>query len=198
MTRLLTALGLVLTAAASFGLYQVKYQVQDMERNLASMKRQIVRDRAEMQVLDAEWSFLNQPDRLQGLASRYLALAPIRPTQMASIESLPPRGAPVLAAAPAPGPATALPPGSSPALTSQPASNSPAPTGQAATASVASGFSAAPSRVPPTAATTASPATRPAPAAPGRSAPSAPSALMISGGSAANEDITPITMGDDE
>lgn len=162
MTRLLTAFGLVLTAAASFGLYQVKYQVQDMDRNLASMKRQIERDRAEMQVLDAEWSFLNQPQRLQGLASRYLTLGPIRPTQMVSIESLPPRGASVLAAAPSPGSAPAVPP----ALTLQPAAPK-AP----------------------------SPEVRPAPSAPARSAASA---LMISGGSVRNEDITPINMGDGE
>jgi hypothetical protein len=178
MTRLLTALGLVLTAAASFGLYQVKYQVQDMERNLASMKRQIVRDRAEMQVLDAEWSFLNKPERLQGLASRYLALAPIRSTQMASIESLPPRGAPVLAATPTPGQAIALPPASAPPAAS-------------------SGFSSAPSGA--RQAVPAGPETVPTV----RSGPSAPvrspaSALMISGSGAVNEDITPISMGGGE
>jgi hypothetical protein len=176
MTRLLTAFGLVLTAAASFGLYQVKYQVQDMERSLASMKRQIVRDRAEMQVLDAEWSFLNQPERLQGLASRYLALAPIRPTQMASIESLPPRGASVLAAAPAPAPASASAPASGPAAALPPA-GSPGLTPQAA----------APAAPPP--------AARAEPFAPSHAATSA---LMISGGSTENEDITPLSLGDAE
>jgi len=179
MTRLLTLLGLVLTVAASIGLYQVKYQVQDMERNLATMKRQIVRDRGEMQVLDAEWSFLNQPERLQDLSRRYLALGPIRSSQMASIESLPPRGAPVLATAP--GPASALPPGTSPALTPSPV---PLVPGVPPAAAPNAGLPAAPP-----------PAVRPQ--SPGYSSPGS-QALMISGGSATAEDITPITMGDDE
>ena len=93
MSRILTFGGIALTIAASVGLYQVKYQVQEMERELAGMKREVVRDRAEIQVLGAEWSFLNQPDRIQDLASRYLDLSPVVPGQMASIESLPPRGA---------------------------------------------------------------------------------------------------------
>ena len=93
MSRILTFGGIALTIAASVGLYQVKYQVQEMERELAGMKREVVRDRAEIQVLGAEWSFLNQPDRIQDLAGRYLDLSPVVPGQMASIESLPPRGA---------------------------------------------------------------------------------------------------------
>jgi len=179
MTRLLTALGLVLTAAASISLYQVKYQVQDMERNLAAMKHQIVRDRSEMQVLEAEWSFLNQPERLQELSRRYLALVPIRSSQMASIESLPPRGAPVLAAAP--GPVSALPPGVSPPLTPSPAPLAPGapPVGQ------------------PNAQLPAAPPSAGRPQSPGFTSPGS-QALMISGGSPAAEDITPITMGDDE
>ncbi len=179
MTRLLTAFGLVLAAAASIGLYQVKYQVQDMERNLAAMKRQIVHDHEEMQVLDAEWSFLNQPERLQDLSRRYLALVPIRASQMASIESLPPRGAPVLAAAP--GPASAPSPGSSPALTPLPAPSVPR----------------TPPAAPPSAQLPAAPPPAVRPPSSGFSAP-AGQALMISGGTATNEDITPVTMGDDE
>ena len=179
MTRLLTALGLVLTAAASISLYQVKYQVQDMERNLATMKRQIVRDRGEMQVLDAEWSFLNQPERLQDLSRRYLSLAPIRSSQMASIESLPPRGASVLAAAP--GPALALPPGVSPPLTPLPAPVGP-------------GLSPV---APPQAQLPAAPPPAVRPQSPGFISPGT-QALMISGGSATTEDIMSVTMGDDE
>jgi hypothetical protein len=102
MSRVLALGGIALTIAASVGLYQVKYQVQGMERDLAQMKRDVVRDRGEIQVLEAEWSYLNQPERLQDLANRYLSLAPATTAQMAAIEDLPPR-----AAAPAPGVADA-------------------------------------------------------------------------------------------
>ena len=179
MTRMLTAFGLMLTAAASIGLYQVKYQVQDMERNLAAMKRQIVHDHAEMQVLDAEWSFLNQPERLQDLSRRYLALAPIRSSQMASIESLPPRAAPVLAAVPVPG--STPPSGNSPTLAPLPAPPVPR----------------APPAAPPNAQLPMVPPPAVRPQSPGFNAP-AGQALMISSGTATAEDITPVPMGDDE
>jgi hypothetical protein len=91
MSRILAVGAIAVIIASAVGLYQVKYQVQDMERTLAGLKRDIVRDRAAIQVLEAEWSYLNQPDRLQDLADRYLELAPVTPSQMAAIESLPPR-----------------------------------------------------------------------------------------------------------
>jgi hypothetical protein len=102
MSRVLALGGIALTIAASVGLYQVKYQVQGMERDLAQMKRDVARDRGEIQVLEAEWSYLNQPERLQDLANRYLSLTPATTAQMAAIEDLPPR-----ALAPAPGVADA-------------------------------------------------------------------------------------------
>jgi hypothetical protein len=83
-------------------MFQVKYEVMQQESHLASIHRQIVESRESIRVLNAEWSFLTQPARLETLAHRYLDLVPIGTAQLGSISAIPLRAPGPAAAPPAP------------------------------------------------------------------------------------------------
>ncbi|MBT6095766.1 MAG: hypothetical protein HOH04_12860 [Rhodospirillaceae bacterium] len=80
-----STLAIVLVAVAiGVGLFMVKYRVQDLEDQLVDINREIARDREAIQVLRAEWSHLNEPQRLRALAGRHLGMAPVVVGQVAS------------------------------------------------------------------------------------------------------------------
>lgn len=53
-------------------LFQVKLRTQSLNRELMKIKSEINLARNDMQVLQAEWSYLNNPKRLAKLVERYL------------------------------------------------------------------------------------------------------------------------------
>lgn len=87
--RRTTVLAVLLAGALSLALFAVKYEVQDLEDELLELNRAIVADRQAVHVLEAEWSFLNNPDRLNRLARRHLGLAPVGPDQLGAVSRLP-------------------------------------------------------------------------------------------------------------
>jgi hypothetical protein len=99
---------LVLASCIGWAVYQLKYEVQRLEARLAVVNRQILVDQEAIQILKAEWSYLNQPAHLAELAQRFLALEPVQIRQMAGVSALPtPRQPAVVAewrSAPAPTP----------------------------------------------------------------------------------------------
>jgi cell division protein FtsL len=103
MIRLSTALWVVVVIAVGYGMFQVKYEVMQLEEQLARVNRSITEDREAIRVLNAEWSFLTQPSRLDQLAKRHLALGPIGTSRLGRLDALPerPGEGPALAAAPA-------------------------------------------------------------------------------------------------
>jgi hypothetical protein len=110
MIRLGTIAWLLLVAASGYAMFQVKYEVAKLEDQLARLDRGIAQSREATRVLGAEWSFLNQPARLDQLAHRYLDLHPLLPAQLASIDSLPRRSqTPPAAVAVAPPQVASLP-----------------------------------------------------------------------------------------
>ncbi|MET4805383.1 hypothetical protein [Limibacillus sp. MBR-115] len=52
--------------------FQVKYKVQELEGELAAANARILHEQETIQVLRAEWSYLNRPARISELAQRYL------------------------------------------------------------------------------------------------------------------------------
>jgi cell division protein FtsL len=111
MIRLGTAVWLLLVAASGYAMFHIKYEVMKLEDELTKVNRQIVADRESTRVLGAEWSFLNQPDRLDRLAKRYLSLKPIATAQLGSLDTLPRRSQvpPAAVAVAAPLPASSRP-----------------------------------------------------------------------------------------
>lgn len=86
-----TWIWLALALGIGFGLFQLKYQVQRHEARLAQLNRQILESQEAIHVLKAEWSYLNQPERIEALARKYLALQPLAGKQFGSLDELPPR-----------------------------------------------------------------------------------------------------------
>jgi cell division protein FtsL len=82
-TFILTSLALVV----GFVLFKVKYEVVEVEQQLVESCRQIKREKANIHILKAEWSHLNEPQRLQALAEKYLDIKPMKTEQVAAILS---------------------------------------------------------------------------------------------------------------
>lgn len=115
---------LALVLAVGGAMFQVKNQVKRLDDSLAQVNRKIDADREETRVLEAVWSRLNQPARLDELRRHYLPnLTPLAGGSYGSLDQVPFRrgeqsGAPSGPATPgaSPAPAIALPGG--PALAS--------------------------------------------------------------------------------
>jgi cell division protein FtsL len=78
-TVIMAFFALVLSA---YGLFQVKYRVQNLKRDLNEIERQLEANHEAIHVLKAEWAYLNDPRRLLELSSRHLQLRPTNPRQM--------------------------------------------------------------------------------------------------------------------
>ena len=88
MMRRTTVLFIFLAAALSLALFSLKYQVQDLEDEFVGLNRSILAERRATHVLEAEWSYLNDPARLGPLAVRYLGLRPVESEQLGTLATL--------------------------------------------------------------------------------------------------------------
>jgi hypothetical protein len=68
-------------AFAGLHLYQSKHEVALLDRELRGIARAIDDANERSQSLQAEWAWLNEPERLRGVAQRHLQLEPMQPTQ---------------------------------------------------------------------------------------------------------------------
>ena len=80
-------------------MFQIKFEVQALEAELTALNNDIREREEAIRVLRAEWSYLNEPNRLATLAARYLELTPVAASQLVRFDDVPLR--------PAPGTATA-------------------------------------------------------------------------------------------
>jgi cell division protein FtsL len=90
MIRPALILWIGMPAIVTIALLLVSYQVQRLENELDALERAAMAQQEEIHVLNAEWSFLNRPERLARLAARHLELAPVTPRQMSSFIYAPP------------------------------------------------------------------------------------------------------------
>ncbi|MFQ5535141.1 MAG: hypothetical protein ACE5EM_10020 [Sphingomonadales bacterium] len=93
MRRQVTCAVLILAVSVSYGLYRLKYQVRDLERQATELARQVERDGAAIEVLSTELSYLTRPERLQALNDRFLKLTPAEAVQIGSLGDVPARRA---------------------------------------------------------------------------------------------------------
>ncbi len=84
----------IMTGVMASGLFQLKYAVQEREDQFARLNRELIASEQAVHVLNAEWSYLNRPDRIAKLAARHLDLAPMTPEQVgaAGMTTLPVAG----------------------------------------------------------------------------------------------------------
>ena len=76
----------VLAVAVGFALFEVKYKVEDIEKNLAANVKQISSEHENIHMLEAEWAYLNEPKRLQQLAHKYLDIIPVKAQQVSTMD----------------------------------------------------------------------------------------------------------------
>lgn len=91
MIRLSTLLWALLVALSGYAMFQIKYEVVQLEDERARLDHRIDAAREQIRVLDAEWSFLNQPARLDQLAKHFLDLHPLGADQIGHLAQLPRR-----------------------------------------------------------------------------------------------------------
>jgi len=93
--------GLIAVIAGAFSII-VSTEVQEQENTLDRINRTVAGHHEAINVLRAEWSYMNRPGRLENLSLRHLGLQPVKPEQMMRVSELPFAGredAPVLAPA---------------------------------------------------------------------------------------------------
>ena len=83
-----TILTLLLAAVMSVALFFLKYEVIDLEQKLGVLNKKIVQDQEAIHVLNAEWSHLNNANRIKDLATRYLEMTPTNPKKLKNIDDL--------------------------------------------------------------------------------------------------------------
>ncbi len=89
MIKRATLIWMFLATAAGIGLFVLKYEVKSMEGQLAAIHGKTVDNLEAVHVLKAEWSYLNQPARLEDLGRRLLNLEPVKASQTIGIEDIP-------------------------------------------------------------------------------------------------------------
>lgn len=80
--------------AAATATYQIKHAAEDKLAEVTELQAQIKLQVETIDLLEADWSLLNQPSRLQRLSTAFeadLGLKPIEPWQMAQPDELPGR-----------------------------------------------------------------------------------------------------------
>ncbi|MFO1189122.1 MAG: hypothetical protein U1E97_05935 [Alphaproteobacteria bacterium] len=97
MIRRATVLSFALALGAGTALFVVKHEVQKLEEDLGRITRATLADQEAVHVLKAEWSYLNEPSRLQRLAEKHLDLKPVTAQRLVDLDSLPWRRGPTLA-----------------------------------------------------------------------------------------------------
>lgn len=79
MAYLLVFVTVLLSAGA---LIYVSQNVQKSERDLVRANAAIAREEESIRVLEAEWSYLNRPERIERLAKQHLDMIPPNPEQV--------------------------------------------------------------------------------------------------------------------
>ena len=89
--RFLNLCVLALLVAAAAYVYEIKFESTLRGERVAKMRGDIQRERDAIAALRAEWSTLENPARIQGLARRHLRLRPPDSAQFDSLDRLPER-----------------------------------------------------------------------------------------------------------
>ena len=92
MIRWLQVLSVVAAAGAAVFVFQVKYRAEAVADHASDLPRELDAENETLSLLQAEWSLLIQPARIQELVERHgelLKLTPLDPAQITKLENLP-------------------------------------------------------------------------------------------------------------
>lgn len=91
MRGVLYVLSAMIVIGLAFWAYRENYQTQEAQARSVQLQEQISEARQRLRVLNAEWAYLNRPDRLRDLAEinfDRLGLLPLRPEQFGRIDQV--------------------------------------------------------------------------------------------------------------
>jgi len=94
MMRWLQVVSVIAAAGAAIFVFHVKYRAEAVAQQTAELQRALDKENETLSLLEAEWSLLIQPARIQELVERHadlLKLQPLDPGQITRIENLPMR-----------------------------------------------------------------------------------------------------------
>lgn len=80
---------MVTITGAAFMLYSVKDRVQTLQMQIAQAEDELEAETESLNVIAAEWEYLNRPERLRKLSSKYLASSYAQVEQIAVVEAIP-------------------------------------------------------------------------------------------------------------
>jgi len=86
MTRMTIALTAFLALVLSIGVFRITYQVDELEKELRVLNKEILNEQETIHILKAEWSYLNDPHRLEDLAKRWLGLEEMSGGQLINMD----------------------------------------------------------------------------------------------------------------
>ncbi|MCP5036783.1 MAG: cell division protein FtsL [Rhodobacteraceae bacterium] len=89
MRTLLYVLCCGIVIGSAYWAYKENYQTQASIRNVADLQTEIAKEREAISVLNAEWAYLNRPERLRDLVDLNFAdleLLPLLPEHFADVE----------------------------------------------------------------------------------------------------------------
>jgi hypothetical protein len=88
MIRPITIVTFLMACGSGLYLYQSKHEVQLLDRTIEKAVRDTTTLREQSRLLSAEWTMLNDPDRLRQFSDTYLSLKTINPAQFTSLNDL--------------------------------------------------------------------------------------------------------------
>ena len=94
MIRTLNIIMVCTSLAGLIGIYTLKYAVEETASARAALERQIEAQESELSLLQADWSYLNQPAHVAPIVARHQAaldLAPVQQEQFGRFDELPMR-----------------------------------------------------------------------------------------------------------
>ncbi|MDB5393842.1 MAG: hypothetical protein JWM91_1348 [Rhodospirillales bacterium] len=89
MIRITTLLWVALLFVAGGTVMHVSYQVRHVERHLSQLARDTRQEQDAIRILSAEWDTLNDPQRIDALAKRHLALESTPIARVVALEAIP-------------------------------------------------------------------------------------------------------------
>lgn len=87
-------LPVILTCFLGFALFHMKNYVQVLEDQLTKLQSDILTEKEAIHVLKAEWSYLNNPERLALLNEKYLKYDPLEVKAIVDLVNLPQKECP--------------------------------------------------------------------------------------------------------
>lgn len=88
MIRPITCLAFLLACGSGLYLYQSKHRVKVLDDQIAQTVKSTDALREQTRMLSAEWTLLNDPERLRQLATQFLTLQTVSPNQFTSLADL--------------------------------------------------------------------------------------------------------------